>query len=99
MLEHTTTDDNGSSTTTYTPVVTFTTHDGLTVTGLCATGIKNRRRSLGAAPVIHYAPADPAVFTADPAQDRRAHGCQVYFAAFMLLAGVAAAVVAVKALT
>jgi len=98
VQQHTTTNEDGTTTTTYVPVVEFTTHDGRTVTAQCRTGIRDRRRSLGSTCSIHYAPADPAVFTANPATDRRSYGCGIFAAGFLLLGGVAVALVGASAL-
>ncbi|TJZ95455.1 DUF3592 domain-containing protein [Actinacidiphila oryziradicis] len=89
VQEHTSTDDDGTTSTTYVPVVVFTTHDGRTVTGQCRTGIRDPRRSLGVTCPIHYAAADPAVFTANPVTDRRPYGCGLFLTGFMVLVGLA----------
>lgn len=97
VLEHTATDDEGRTRTTYTPVVTFTTYDGTVVTGLCSAGIRDARRSLGRELPVHYAPADPAVFTADVTADRRSVGCGLFFLGLFALGGVALMVVGMGA--
>ncbi|MBY8880881.1 DUF3592 domain-containing protein [Actinacidiphila acidipaludis] len=98
VQEHTSTDDSGARTVTFVPVVAFTTSDGRVVTGQCRTGIRDVRRSLGSACQIHYAPSDPAVFTADPAAERLAGGCGLFLAGFLTVLGLAVTVVGLIAL-
>ncbi|MET9913917.1 DUF3592 domain-containing protein [Streptomyces sp. NPDC006476] len=62
-------DDNGTITTTYTytAVVTFTTHEGLTVVGIGPTGLKHHDDvPLGTRLSVRYSPEDPATFAFPP---------------------------------
>ncbi|MFF3410866.1 DUF3592 domain-containing protein [Streptomyces sp. NPDC002742] len=95
VREHTLTDDDGTTSTAHIPVVVFTTHDDRTATGRCRTDSRDSRHSLGVTCLIHYAPADPAVFTANPVTDQRAHGCDLFVTGPMVLAGLAVTLVGV----
>nr|WP_202523691.1 DUF3592 domain-containing protein [Kitasatospora sp. SID7827] len=64
-------EDDGSTITTLTPVVAFTTRDGTAVTAHCTARLADPARSRGRAVTVHHTPADPAEFTLDPAADRR----------------------------
>ncbi|MFC8718445.1 DUF3592 domain-containing protein [Kitasatospora sp. NPDC057198] len=86
-------EDDGSTHTTLTPVVVFTTRDGTEVTAHCTAHLADPGRARGREVTVHHTPADPAEFTLDPAADRRSWGWDlaVHVAAVVLLAATAAA--------
>ncbi|KAK1179724.1 DUF3592 domain-containing protein [Streptomyces sp. NBS 14/10] len=86
------TDAEGDDIVSHAPVVAFTTHEGTHVTALCLDGIADPGLSLDRDLTIHYAPADPAVFTPDLAADRRSGEESTGFIIILLLTGIAAVV-------
>ncbi|MGW0946533.1 DUF3592 domain-containing protein [Streptomyces sp. NPDC002623] len=84
--------ESGDDIVVHAPVIAFTTHEGVHVTVLSRGGIPDPGRSLHRALTIHYAPADPAVYTPDPAADRRSGAMNIAFIVALLLAGTAGAV-------
>ncbi|WP_037684665.1 DUF3592 domain-containing protein [Streptomyces aureocirculatus] len=86
------TDGEGDEIVNHAPVVTFTTREGVDVTVLCREGIADLGRSLGRNLTIHYAPSDPAVYTPDPAADRRDNERSIGVIILMAIAGVAGVV-------
>jgi hypothetical protein len=92
------TDGEGTTFVCHEPVVAFTTREGTRVTALCREGIPDPGRSLGRDLTIHYAPADPAVFTPDPDHDRRDRAKTVALVVASLLTGIAAVVAGVVTL-
>ncbi|MFD0306156.1 DUF3592 domain-containing protein [Streptomyces sp. NPDC127119] len=84
------TDGEGDEIVNHAPVVVFTTREGVHVTALCREGIARPGLSLDRDLTIHYAPADPAVFTPDLDHDRRERASAVRFVAYLLLAGMTA---------
>ncbi|MFF4244945.1 DUF3592 domain-containing protein [Streptomyces sp. NPDC001822] len=95
VLTDTSTDGEGSTFTTHTPVIAFTTHDGTVVTAYCTADLCNPKNSYGRTLTIHYTPDDPAVFTPDIAALHRSRPLDVIFNVVALLLGVAAAVIGV----
>ncbi|WP_033216898.1 DUF3592 domain-containing protein [Kitasatospora phosalacinea] len=89
-------EESGSTLTTLTPVVAFTTRDGTAVTAHCTAHLADPARARGREVTVHHTPADPAEFTLDPAADRRSWGWDlaVHVAAVAVLAAVAAVGVA-----
>ncbi|KUF19002.1 DUF3592 domain-containing protein [Streptomyces silvensis] len=83
------TDGEGAEIVNHAPVITFTTREGTDVTVLCLDGIPDPRRSLGRALTLHYAPSDPAVYTPDPAADRRSNERAIGAIVLLAVAGVA----------
>ncbi|MEU5198239.1 hypothetical protein AB0G86_30050 [Streptomyces scabiei] len=63
VLTDTSTDEDGHTSTSHTPVITFTTQEGITVTAYCTEGLPDPANSHGISVAIHYTPDDPAVFT------------------------------------
>ncbi|WP_443055502.1 hypothetical protein [Streptomyces sp. NBC_00690] len=61
--------DEGGTSTTITPVLSFTTHEGTAVTAHCTSNIPNPARAYGRDVTVHYPPADPAGFTLDHAAE------------------------------
>ncbi|MFE5094859.1 DUF3592 domain-containing protein [Streptomyces sp. NPDC056638] len=92
------TDDEAGEIVNHTPVVTFTTRQGTHVTVLSRDGIPGPGLSLGRNLTIHYAPTDPAVYTPDPAADRRSGAKSIAFIVALLLTGTAAIVIGAAAL-
>ena len=92
------TDEDGHTSTSRTPVVAFTTHEGMAVTAYCPTGLPDPAGSYGRDVAIHYTPADPAVFTPDLAAEHRTRRKDFVFSVVALLIGVAALVVGAVAL-
>ncbi|MFE3761762.1 DUF3592 domain-containing protein [Streptomyces sp. NPDC059104] len=91
-------DDDGHVSTRPVPVVAFSTHDGTAVTAYCDSGLPDPAGSRGRVVTIHYAPDDPAVFTPDPAAERRSCKQDIAYNILGLLAVVAASVVGAVAL-
>ncbi|MFE2348201.1 DUF3592 domain-containing protein [Kitasatospora cineracea] len=89
-------EDDGSTLTTLTPVVAFTTRDGTAVTAHCTAHLADPARARGREVTVYHTPADPAEFTLDPAADRRswAWDVAVHVAAMVVLAATAAVGVA-----
>ncbi|WP_416972996.1 DUF3592 domain-containing protein [Streptomyces sp. 4F14] len=92
VLKDVSEDSEGGTMTTITPVVTFTTFDGQTVTAHCTSGISKPATAYGRDVTVHYTPADPADFTLDLAAARRSEKREVPFVllVFAVLAGATA---------
>lgn len=80
-------EDEGGTSHIYTPVVTFTTHEGLTVLGIVPVGTSGRRTWAGREVPVRYATADPSVFHLDRFTDRSAAGCGLVFLVLFSLFG------------
>lgn len=93
VLKDVSTDSEGSTFTTFTPVVAFTTREGTAVTAYCLSGLPDPAGSYDRDVTVHYAPDDPAVFTPDIAAERRSQKLDVTFNVLMLVVVAAAAVV------
>ncbi|MFH8989612.1 DUF3592 domain-containing protein [Streptomyces sp. NPDC017940] len=91
-------DGEGGDIVNHAPVVTFTTLEGVDVTVLCREGIASPGRSLGRELTIHYAPSDPAVYTADPVADRRNNRKSIGVIVLLALVGAAGVVAGVVTL-
>ncbi|MFJ6198224.1 DUF3592 domain-containing protein [Micromonospora sp. NPDC092111] len=63
--------DDGYTSTTITPVVSFTTHEGTAVTAHCTANLPDPAGAYGRDVTVHYTAADPAEFTLDRAAERR----------------------------
>ena len=98
VLKDVSTDAEGGTSTSHTPVVTFTTHEGTAVTAYCGSGLPDPVGSYGRDVTIHYTPADPAVFTPDLAAEHRSRKLDIVFSVLALLVGVAAVTVGAVAL-
>ncbi|NNN29386.1 DUF3592 domain-containing protein [Streptomyces sp. S3(2020)] len=92
VLTDTSTDSEGSTSTSHTPVVSFTTHEGTTVTAYCTDDLPDPVNSYGRDVTIHYAPDDPAVFTPDLAAENRSRTLEMTCGTVMLLLGGASVV-------
>ncbi|MCX4850343.1 DUF3592 domain-containing protein [Streptomyces sp. NBC_00893] len=93
VLTDTSTDADGDTYTSHTPVITFTTHEGTTVTAYCADELPDSANSHGRDVTIHYTPDDPAVFTSDLAAEHRSGPIDIALSVVALLLGVAAVAV------
>ncbi|MCX5560461.1 DUF3592 domain-containing protein [Streptomyces sp. NBC_00038] len=85
--------DDGHVTTSHTPVVTFTTHEGTAVTAYWPSGLTVPAGAHGRDVTIHYAPDDPAVFTPALADEHHSRKTDLVFGVLALLTGVAAVAV------
>ncbi|MER6169203.1 DUF3592 domain-containing protein [Streptomyces violaceorubidus] len=92
VLTDTSTDEDGHTSTSHTPVIAFTTHEGTTVTAYCADGLPDPAKSHGRDVTVHYTPDDPAVFTVILAAEHRSRSLDTVFGVVALLVGVAAVV-------
>ncbi|QDQ15894.1 DUF3592 domain-containing protein [Streptomyces spectabilis] len=63
--------DDGHTSTTITPVVSFTTREGTAVTAHCTSHLPGAAGAYGRDVTVHYTPAAPAEFTLDRAAVRR----------------------------
>ncbi|MFJ8434889.1 DUF3592 domain-containing protein [Kitasatospora sp. NPDC094019] len=93
VLRDVTTDAEGSTSTTITPVVAFTTHEGTAVTAHCDRGVPEPAASYGRTLTVHYPADDPAGFVLDHTARRRSTRSDVAVNV-VFLALVAAAAVA-----
>lgn len=93
VLTDTDTDADGDTMTSHTPVITFTTHEGTSITAYCPDGLPDPTNSYGRDVTIHYSPDDPAVFTPDLAAEPRSRSLDMTCSIVALLLGVAAVVV------
>ncbi|WP_428935103.1 DUF3592 domain-containing protein [Streptomyces sp. ACT015] len=83
------TDGEGTEIVSRTPVVVFTTRDGVRVTALLLRGAQALPGSLGRELTVHYAVDDPSVFTPDLAFDRRERGKDIAFVVALWTGGLA----------
>ncbi|WEH12462.1 DUF3592 domain-containing protein [Streptomyces sp. VNUA24] len=90
VLTDTSTDEDGHTSTSHTPVITFTTQEDITVTAYCTEGLPDPANSRGRGVTIHYTPDDPAVFTPDLAAEHRSRSLDTVCGVVALLLGVAA---------
>lgn len=93
VLRDVSTDEDGHTATTLTPVVAFTTHEGAAVTAYCPPGTADPAGAPGRELAVHYVPEDPSVFTFDPAGDHRSQGVDLALTIAALVVTAAAAVV------
>ncbi|GGQ25937.1 hypothetical protein BKA00_002400 [Actinomadura coerulea] len=92
VLKDVTTDEEGSTATTITPVVAFTTREGAAVTAHCPQELPDPSGAHGREVTVHYTPADPAVFTLDRAARQRSLKSDIAVNVVGLLAAASAAV-------
>ncbi|MFD3376453.1 MULTISPECIES: DUF3592 domain-containing protein [unclassified Streptomyces] len=93
VLTDTGTDSDGHTSTSHTPVIAFTTHEGTTVIAYCADELPDPPNSYGRDVTIHYTPDDPAVFTPNLTAEHRSRSLDMALSVVALLIGVAAVVV------
>ncbi|MEU9318441.1 DUF3592 domain-containing protein [Streptomyces sp. NPDC048295] len=85
--------DDGHTSTTITPVVSFTTREGTAVTAYCMSNLPDPVGACGRDVTVHYTPADPAEFTLDRAAEQRSEERGVTFGVLVFVVLVATAVV------
>ncbi|WP_043476759.1 DUF3592 domain-containing protein [Kitasatospora sp. MBT66] len=95
VLRDVTTDAEGSTSTTVTPVVAFTTREGAAVTAHCDTGVPDPADSYGRHLTVHYPADDPAGFVLDHAAQQRSVGSDIAVNVVFLVLVAAAAVTGV----
>ncbi|MFI8438252.1 DUF3592 domain-containing protein [Streptomyces sp. NPDC079020] len=78
-------EDGESVSTSYTPVLVFTTHEGTAVTARLRNGVRRPADWYGRELPVRYAPEDPAVFTLDRAAARRSGIWGIVFIVVLLL--------------
>lgn len=93
VLTDTSTDSDGDTYTSHTPVIAFTTHEGTTVTAYCPDDLPDPTNSYGRKVTVHYDPDDPAVFTPNLVAEDRSRALDITCGTVALLLGVAAVVV------
>ncbi|MFJ9693953.1 DUF3592 domain-containing protein [Kitasatospora sp. NPDC101183] len=71
VLRDVSTDSDGDTTTTITPVVAFTTREGLAVTAHRTSGVPDPAGAYGREVTVHYPPQDPALFVLDHPKQQR----------------------------
>ncbi|MFJ4683119.1 DUF3592 domain-containing protein [Streptomyces sp. NPDC088789] len=92
VLKDVSTDEDGHTATTLTPVVAFTTADGRAVTAHITSERPDLTRSYGHEVTVHHVPDDPAVFTLDRVAEHRSQRLDVTVNAAVLVLAAAAAV-------
>ncbi|MFF1650631.1 DUF3592 domain-containing protein [Streptomyces sp. NPDC058240] len=92
VLKDVSVDDDGHTSTTITPVVSFTTREGTAVTAHCTSNLPDLAGAYGRAVTVHYTPADPAEFTLDRAAEHRSEERDVTFHVLAIAVLVATAV-------
>ncbi|MER7771520.1 DUF3592 domain-containing protein [Kitasatospora sp. NPDC096140] len=95
VLRDVSTDAEGSTSTTITPVVAFTTREGAAVTAHCDSGVPDPAGSYGRELTVHYPEDDPARFVLDHAARQRSVRSDVAVNVVFLVLVAAAAVVGV----
>ncbi|MFJ2900629.1 DUF3592 domain-containing protein [Streptomyces sp. NPDC087218] len=98
VLKDVSTDEDGHTSTSHTPVVAFTTHEGTAVTAYRTSDLPDPVGSYGREVTIYYTPDDPAVFTPDLAAEHRSRKSEIAFSLVALFLGVAAVAVGAVAL-
>ncbi len=95
VLRDVTTDAEGSTSTTVTPVVAFTTREGAAVTAHCDAGVPDPADSYGRHLTVHYPADDPAGFVLDHAAQQRSVRSDIAVNVVFLVLVAAAAVTGV----
>ncbi|MFF4174045.1 DUF3592 domain-containing protein [Streptomyces sp. NPDC001744] len=92
VLKDVGTDADGYTSTTLTPVVSFTTREGTVVTAHCTSSFPDPEDAYGRDVTVHHMPADPADFTLDLAAEHRWGRLDVaiHVVVVLVLAGAAA---------
>ncbi|MER8193479.1 DUF3592 domain-containing protein [Streptomyces microflavus] len=93
VLKDVTVDQDNGTSTTITPVVSFTTHDGTVVTAHCTANLPDPAGAYGRDVTVHYAPSDLADFTLDLAAERRGEMLDVVVNALAVVVPLATTVV------
>ncbi|MFW3470276.1 DUF3592 domain-containing protein [Streptomyces microflavus] len=92
VLKDVTVDQDNGTSTTITPVLSFTTHDGTAVTAHCTSNLPDPAGSYGRDVTVHYALGDLADFTLDRAAERRGEKLEVVVNALAVVVLLGAAV-------
>ncbi|MFF8917290.1 DUF3592 domain-containing protein [Streptomyces sp. NPDC015032] len=87
--------DDGHTSITITPVVSFTTREDTTVTAHCTSNLPDPAGAYGRDVTVHYTPADPAEFTLDRAVEHRSTEREVTFDVLVIVVLAATAVAGV----
>ncbi|MFI6948099.1 DUF3592 domain-containing protein [Streptomyces sp. NPDC050422] len=95
VLKDVSVDDDGDTSTTITPVVSFTTREGTAVTAHCTSNLSAPAGAYGRDVTVHYTSADPAEFTLDRAAEHRSEDRDVTFNVLAIVVLVATAVAGV----
>ncbi|MFE7355926.1 DUF3592 domain-containing protein [Streptomyces sp. NPDC057543] len=90
--------DDGHTSTTITPVVSFTTREGTAVTAHCTSNLPDPAGAYGRDVTVHYTSADPAEYTLDRAAEHRSEERDVASNVLVIVVLVATAVVGVSML-
>ncbi|MFB6982304.1 DUF3592 domain-containing protein [Streptomyces scopuliridis] len=90
--------DDGHTSTTITPVVSFTTREGSAVTAHCTSNLPDPAGAYGRDVTVHYTSADPAEFTLDRAAEHRSEERDVAVNVLVIVVLVATAVAGVAML-
>ncbi|MFF2325708.1 MULTISPECIES: DUF3592 domain-containing protein [unclassified Streptomyces] len=90
--------DDGHTSTTITPVVSFTTHEGTAVTAHCTSNLPDQAGAYRRDVTVHYTSADPAEFTLDRAAEHRSEERDVTLHVLAIVVLVATAVAGVALL-
>ncbi|MEU4117119.1 DUF3592 domain-containing protein [Kitasatospora sp. NPDC028055] len=93
VLRDVSVDDDGHTSTTITPVLSFTTRGGTAVTAYCPTDLPGQAGAYGRELTVHHDPSDPAVFTLDASAGRRSVERGVRYHVLMIVVLVATTVV------
>ncbi|MGI5456440.1 DUF3592 domain-containing protein [Streptomyces sp. CA-249302] len=87
VLKDVSTDADGDTFTSHTPVVAFTTHEGTAVLAYCDSGLADPVHSHGRDLTIHYAPDDPTTFSPDLADEHRSRRFDIVAGVVAVLLG------------
>ncbi|MCX4473060.1 DUF3592 domain-containing protein [Micromonospora sp. NBC_01655] len=87
--------DDGHTSTTITPVVSFTTREDTAVTAYCTSNLPDPAGAYGRDVTVHYMSADPAEFTLDRTAEHRSEERDVTFNVLAIVVLVATAVAGV----
>ncbi|MFE5595606.1 DUF3592 domain-containing protein [Streptomyces sp. NPDC056549] len=93
VLKRVSTDEDGHTSTTVVPVVSFTTREGTVVTAYCDAGLPDPAGSYGRDITVRYAPGDPSLFTLDAEAERRGWRWEIALNVLTLIAVASTAVV------
>lgn len=93
VLRDVSTDGEGGTVTTITPVVAFTTREDAAVTAYCSSGVPDPASAYGRDVTVHYTPADPAGFSLDRAAEHLSLRTEITVNVVALLVVTATAIV------
>ncbi|MFD7455387.1 DUF3592 domain-containing protein [Kitasatospora sp. NPDC059827] len=95
VLRDVSVDEDGDTSTTITPVLSFTTRDGTAVTAHCRNDLPGPPRTYGLELTVHHDPSDPAVFMLDRSAGQRSAERGVLYHVVMIVVLVATTVAGV----